>query len=354
MEDKDLDYVVESLDDEETSIKAKRAIMYITPAVLAGVIILGMSVYRNSISDNKIVSDESTIESTIEEYSELNQEIEEDTTEEIKAETLAVSETEDYNNEDNSNTQNDYSNEKEIDYSNVDSFYGQIEEYRNQYGKFAESFQDKSDVMNLVNFIYLFDPTYDVESPITSQVEFDGIISDYYSSCLEHNIKPNLSSLFDNSTLFGRLLSESEDLVYKLKDSKNNDYTDENNYYIWITNNFINGDTAISQSLKNSVLIDLEREIFGVYYKEGDMYAAAKNQKNDYYEAEQKDVYYYSTNKEADEVKYGYYMCPNTAREVFGKFDTKYTDNWIVNNGSYPYQKVDENFDLVLNRLRVR
>ena len=34
------------------------------------------------------------------------------------------------------------------------------------------------------------------------------------------------------------------------------------------------------------------------------MYAAAKNQKNDYYQVDQREVYYYSTNDEATETKY--------------------------------------------------
>ena len=47
-------------------------------------------------------------------------------------------------------------------------------------------------------------------------------------------------------------------------------------------------------------------------------------------------------------------MCPNTVREVFGKFDTKNSDKWISNNGSYPYQKVDDAFTTVLTKERAR
>ena len=352
MKNEERERVINIEEDSEVSRRARKNAFSRNCIILSLAIICGTVGYATITSNKKESTNDDAYNTTQEQLFEKTSTVEEipsqveDVQTQVEDVTSPISE-EEYTVE--------YANNgREIDYSNVDAFFNSILNYRNTYGEFAECFQDKSDVINLINFIYLFDLRYEVESPINSQEEFDEIIRSYYSSCLKYNIKPDLSVLFDKNTTFGKLLAESEDLVYKLKDSKNNDYTDENNYYIWIENNFVNDETAISQSIKNSVLVDLEREIFGVYYNEGDMYAAAKNQKNDYYQVEQRDVYYYSTNDEATETEYDSYMCPNTVREVFGKFDTKNSDKWISNNGSYPYQKVDDAFTTILNKERAR
>ena len=163
---------------------------------------------------------------------------------------------------DNTNTTAEFKfSDEELDYSNVDTFFNKIVEYRNQYGEFAESFQSKSDVINFVNFLNMFDETKNVESTINSQEMFDEIISDYYRSCVKYGVEPNLSSLIPEGTYMYQIMSEGERLAYNTKNFNNSkDYESANKYYIYILKNFLDSRTAVPQYNKYDPYIEWARE----------------------------------------------------------------------------------------------
>ena len=245
--------------------------------------------------------------------------------------------------------------DREIDYSNVDSFYNEILAHRNKYGKFAEHFQTKSDVIDFVNFFYLFDERYEVESSITSQAQFFEIVQDYFKSCLEHDIKPSLSTLFDSRSLTGKKFAEYEPLLFDLKNGKGSDYTIPNNLYMWLEDNMVYRETAIMEVTENAPLIYSIRIGYDVYRNVGNMIAARSNQKNDYYKIEQRDVPYGYTYGDDVEVINHSFCCPDAVDNVVSITENVEETKWIQSyDGSLPFDKTNEAFDYILNNRRAR
>ena len=177
--------VVKSEENKEVAKKGNGAIIFTSACVLAAVIIVGSSLAStNKKEDNKKdnkVKNEFSISTDLSSNTDVMQKVEIDNT----------------SNEVNEEVQDvNIDNTREIDYSNVSTFYNHIVENRNKYGSFAESFQSEEDVKNFVNFLYKFNELYnnmDINSTIDSQEMYDKIIQDYYGSCVKHDIKGELS-----------------------------------------------------------------------------------------------------------------------------------------------------------------
>ena len=226
--------------------------------------------------------------------------------------------------------------EYEVDYSNVNTFYKHIIENRNNYGIFAESFQTEDDVKNLVSFIYSFDPLYsnqNLNTSINSREEFDEIISDYYSSCVSHDIKGQMYLLYPKDSMLSKLLKESEELAYDLKNGSGNDYSFSNKYDTWMIYNITDGRTNINQTSKNAPLIETLRWQFEQYRYVGNRLNARKYQKNDSLPVPGVDVYYSEFNNYEGEISetQNSFTCPD----------------WGVDNVMSPTEEVTET-DLVV------
>jgi hypothetical protein len=252
----------------------------------------------------------------------------------------------------------DFSDE-ELDYSNADTFFNQIVEYRNKYGEFAESFQSKEDVINFVNFLNMFDETQKgIESTINSQAMFDEIIADYYKSCVEHDIEPSLSSLIPEGTYMRTIMEEGEKLSYNLKNfNGSKDYESANDLYNYIVKNFLDTRTAIPQYNKYVVYIDWAREQYEQYRNTANMINARKYQKNHTLDADGIDLYYgYNGQDIIDnggtyEIKENGLYCPDAVDNLFSKSENIEETKWISSyDGTIPFQKVNEGFEDILRK----
>lgn len=258
----------------------------------------------------------------------------------------------------NTTAEFDFSDE-ELDYSNVDTFFNQIVEYRNKYGEFAESFQSKEDVINFVNFLNMFDETKKgIESSIDSQAMFDEIITDYYKSCVAHDVEPNLSCLIPDGTYMRSVMEEGEKLSYNLKNfNGSKDYASANDLYNYIVKNFLNTKTAIPQSNKYVPCIDWAREQYEQYRNTANMINARKYQKNHTLEADGIDLYYgYNGQDIIDnggtyEIKENGLYCPDAVDNLFSKSENIEETKWISSyDGTVPFQKVNEGFEDILRK----
>ena len=256
----------------------------------------------------------------------------------------------------NTNATFDFSDE-ELDYTNVDIFFNQIVEYRNKYGEFAESFQSKEDVINFVNFLNMFDETKKgIESSIDSQEMFDEIITDYYKSCVAHDVEPNLSCLIPDGTYMRSVMEEGEKLSYNLKNfNGSKDYASANDLYNYIVKNFLG--TAIPQSNKYFPYFEWAREQYEQYRNTGNMINARKYQKNHTLEADGIDLYYgYNGQDIIDnggtyEIKENGLYCPDAVDNLFSKTENVEETKWISSyDGTVPFQKVNEGFEDILRK----
>lgn len=256
----------------------------------------------------------------------------------------------------NTTAEFDFSDE-ELDYTNVETFFNQIVEYRNKYGEFAESFQSKEDVINFVNFLNMFDETKKgIESSIDSQAMFDEIIDDYYKSCVAHDVEPNLSCLIPDGTYMRSVMEEGEKLSYNLKNfNGSKDYESANDLYNYIVKNFLG--TAIPQYNKYVVYIDWAREQYEQYRNTGNMINARKYQKNHTLEADGIDLYYgYNGQDIIDnggtyEIKENGLYCPDAVDNLFSKSENIEETKWISSyDGTVPFQKVNEGFEDILRK----
>ena len=250
----------------------------ITSAVLLAAAIIIIATAKSCGTKKEIIDNKQVVETNI------------DNTPKKEVDETPVEEVEETNEETTTQIKG-----KEIDYSNVETFYNQIVEARNTYGTFAESFQSEEDVKNLINFIYKFDSTYqfnDLTTTINNQEDFDVIIKDYYNSCVKYDVKPNLSILFKDGSLANKKMAQAEELAYDLKNGKGSDYTIANNYYTWFGKNICDGRTALDRNMKNAPLIDALREQYDAYRNVGNMLNARKYQKNDSLDIDGVEVYY--------------------------------------------------------------
>ena len=252
----------------------------------------------------------------------------------------------------------DFSDE-ELDYSNVDTFFNQIVEYRNKYGEFAESFQSKEDVINFVNFLNMFDETKKgVESSIDSKEMFDEIITDYYKSCVAHDIEPNLSCLIPEGTYMRSVMEEGEKLSYNLKNfNGSKDYESANKLYTYIIDKYLDGRTAVPQSNKYVPYFEWAREQYEQYRNTGNMINARKYQKNHTLNVDGIDLYYgYNGQDIIDnggtyEIKQNGLYCPDAVDNLFSKSENIEETKWISSyDGTVPFQKVNEGFEDILRK----
>ena len=318
------------MEDSEYDEKKRKAKMGITTSALAVIILLGAYAYSSHV--NKLINSETVSNGNVDntdltvgivETEEDNNIVEETTNDENIIEDNNSSEIIEDVVTDSTSNSDYYFNYKDIDYSNVDSFINEITEYRNKYGSFAESFQTREDVINFVNFFYLFDETRNAESSISSQAQFDEILSDYYKSCVIHDIKPNIGSLFSS------------------------DSTISNQYYMCLEDNLVNTETAIPEIMKYSPLIDALREMYQQYREVGNMNAARRNQKNDYYKVEQRDVYYDHNYGEGVEVtmENHSFSCPDGIDNYVSKTENVEEKKWIISDdGSVPSSTITRTY----------
>ncbi len=350
MKNEDFDLVVGSQEDEEYARNVRKSVIGITASTLAIIILLGTYVYNNR---EEVLEEPTRIEQEATTYDDSLAYVEENAPENVADEVseAASEEVSEVVNEDFS-----FGN-KDIDYSNVEAFYNQIVEYRSKYGTFAESFQSTSDVMNLVNFYYLFDETYEVETPINSQAQFDEIIRDYYKSCASHGVDANLNILFKQDSVIQRKIKESEDLANNLKNGSGKDYTISNEYYTWFGVNLVDKRTAIMETIKYAPLIDGLREQYEQYRYVGNMLNARKYQKNDSLPIEKTDIYYgykFEDGVNVTEI-HNSFSCPDGIDNFVSKPENKEETKWIISeDGSVPFERVDYNFEYILNKRRVR
>ena len=353
---KNEDEVIKVIDEDnsqeakETSNKLKKQLTFVGCAWLAAVIIIVAS-QGKSCNKNQII-EKASIENTVENNEvEIPEEVSE---EEVIGEVITDPVDSELGNEEETNI-----SYKEVDYTNVDTFYNHIVENRNNYGEFAESFQSEDDVKNLVNFIYQFDEMYaNNETSIDSQELFDEIIRDYYKSCVNHDIQGELHLLYKEGSLGYSKLKEAEELTYELKNGTGNDYTIANNYYTWLGKNLCDKRTAITQNMKNAPLIDLLREQYEEYRLVGNMLDARKYQKNDSLDIDPIEIYYsYQFPSDADVTAMNNsFSCPDWGIDnVVSKYEET-TETRLVEriDNREIYNTVTESFETVLNKGKTR
>ncbi|MBR1417319.1 MAG: hypothetical protein IJ572_05880 [Bacilli bacterium] len=369
VEDKDYLMVIEDEEDEELAKKARNAKIITTSAALLGIALLAGALYISHKEKTKIVpqvddgsSNQTTYESIIvdsdqdiiiptseDSFVAINDSIIDDNKTEntqdiiIKDEIVKSSE----------EVENNEFTFKEVDYSNVATFYNHIIENRNKYGSFAESFQSEEDVKNFINFVYNFDELYAYnDSTIRSQEDYDAIIRDYYKSCVRHDVLGQLHLLFKDDTLAQKKLQEAEELAYDLKNGSGKDYTIANKYYTWFGVNLCDGRTNIDRNTKNAPLIDGLREQYEQYRYSGNMLNARKYQKNDSLPIEGINMYYSEELPEGMEVVevQNSYSCPDWGIDNIVSKSEEDTETRLVKkeNGIDLFKEVDDAFDLVL------
>ena len=342
----------EKFDEEydEDKVSKKRIILAsIAIAVLTAGIVGGMSIYHD-IKENNRYDEENKNKSTTEaEITEETEVVVEPTIEEEV--TTAIEETT------NTTATFDFSDE-ELDYSNVDTFYNQIVEYRSKYGEFAECFQTKEDVINFVNFINMFDETKKgIESSIDSQAMFDEIIADYYKSCVAHDIEPNLSCLIPEGYM-RTVMEEGEKLSYNTKYFNGpKDYESANALYNYIIKNFLNPKEAIPQYNKYDPYIDWAREQYEQYRNTGNLINARKYQKNHTLEGAGIDLpdgyngQDIIDNGGTYEIEPNGLYCPDAVDNLFSKSENIEETKWISSyDGTVPFEKVNEGFKDILGK----
>ena len=345
--------VIDVQENKEVAKKGNAAIIFLLTSTLAATIIivscLGAKSKRNiddSLNVNKI-NNTTNISSDINNSNE-------DTMNEIADQSENI---EDEVTEDN----NSNFGEKEIDYSNVSTFYNHISENRARFGNFAESFQSEEDVKNFIDFLYKFDALYDytdTTSTINSQDYYDKIIQDYYSSCVKHDVKGQLNLLFNNNKLAKEKVAEAEELAYDLKNGKGTDYTIANKYYTWFLVNLIDDRTKVDYTSNNAPFIDGLREQFEQYRYSGNMLEARKYQKNDSLPVKSIDIYYADEAPEGVEITEieNSLTCPDWGVDnIISKYEEdEEVKLYIKKDGQGSFYRVDEQFEMILNKGKVK
>lgn len=292
--------VVDQEEDEETADHLRAGLIFLGCSALAASIILGSLAYVNYHKENQ-TNTKSTYEDDVNKNIDVNDNISKETNEETNEETTTQTTTEDVEN-----NEEVYEPEvKEVNYNNVGTFYNHIIDNRNKYGKFAESFQTEEDVKNFINFVYQFNDFYsecDLNTTITTKDQFDSIIADYYSSCANHGIEGQLSTIFENISDYKTNLSESEKLAADLKNGVGNDFTIANNYYTWFGKKLCDDRTAIDSTRANAPLIEILRWQYEQYRYAGNMLNARRYQKNDSLPINSYSIYYAEVAPEGVEV----------------------------------------------------
>ena len=359
----DVEYVevIDQKEDNETAEKGNRAIIFLLSCgLLATVILAGTAYYISKNNKDYINELDNSISITTEanNYTDNNnQDIEEPTIPNVEDNTNTVEET----SEETTVEDIDNNEEREIDYSNVSTFYNHISENRAKYGSFADSFQSEEDVKNFINFLYKFNELYDytdTTTPINSQEMYDKIIQDYYSSCVKHDVKGELNLLYSNNKLAQTKIAEAETLAYDLKNGKGKDYTIANNYYTWFLVNLIDDRTKVNRTTDNAPFIDALREQFEQYRYSGNMLNARKYQKNDSLPVESVYIYYADEAPEGVEITeiQNSLTCPDWGVDnIISKYEEDEEKKlYIKRDGVGTFHTVDEQFEMVLNKGKVR
>ena len=340
--------VIEEEENNEVAKKGNGAIFFTSACVLAAAIIVCSSLAStNKREDNKKdnkVKNEISITTDLSNNNDVMQKVEIDNT----------------SSEISEEVQED-SIDREIDYSNASTFYNHIIDNRNKYGSFAESFQSEEDVKNFINFLYKFNELYsnmDITSTIDSQEMYDKVIQDYYGSCVKHDIKGELSQLYNSNKLAQAKIAEAETLAFDLKNGKGKDYTIANRYYTWFLVNLIDDRTKVDATTNNAPMIDALREQFEQYRYSGNMLEARKYQKNDSLPVESIHLYY------ADEPESGVQItevensltCPDWGVDnVISKYEEDTEKKlYIKRDGQGTFYRVDEQFEMVINKGKVK
>ena len=336
--DKDLDEfnkVISNEENIEVAEEQRKVIIGMKCTIAAIIIIIGT--YLGNSCSNKVVDTKSNNinheDSNIENQSEAK---------------VASSIEEDVENVVNTNEIIEISfDDKEIDYSTVDTFMNQITEYRNKYGEFAESFKSPEDVKEFIKFVYSFNSLYSVDSKISSQEEFDNIVSDYYNSCVKYGEDANLSLLFPEQNYIQKKLKESEALANDLKNGKGTDYEISKKYYTWMGLALMYGPTEITSMNENNVYIEILIRQYFAYRNVGNMLSTRKNLKNDSLSIPGIEVYYgYKPKNESEIIEINNsFSCPDGI------------DNFITeteHEGANNFQTVDNSFEYVTKKLRTR
>ena len=331
--------VINVENDKEVANEGLKAIAIVGIGALAAAIILGSAGLYIYLDKNNISkTTKSNVEKTYDITTDIVNEPKSPAATE-EEETFDINQTEVDNN---------------VSYTNINKFYRYIVESRLTYGEFAESFQSEDDVKNFVNFIHKFDElNYDVDSTIESKDEFDKIVADYYNSCLKHDIKGSLNILFEEYPTYKKMLEESENLAYDLKNGKGKDYTIANRYYTWMCQKLCDDRTSIDSTRKNAPLIEILRWQYEEYRNSGNMLNARKYQKNDSLPIDSVNIYYAEPNPEGIEVKetQNAYTCPDWGVDNVVSPTEEDTEVKLVikQNGERLFKRVEENFDSVLN-----
>lgn len=343
-------------EDERTAKSGAGAIAFLTCALLATFIICATVAHNNN---NFNINKNNTNIETLADNNKSN------SSNEVKKDSAITFEDESKDTKEEvteeENVQEIEEKDYTIDYSNVASFYNHITENRAKYGKFAESFQTEEDIKNFINFLYKFDTLYDnvdTATTITSQEMYDQIIQDYYKSCVSHDVKGELNLLYSNNELAQKKVAEAETLAYDLKNGKGNDYTIANNYYTWFLVNLIDERTMVDRTTNNAPFIDALREQFEQYRYSGNMLNARKYQKNDSLDVDSINIYYADEAPEDVEVVeiQNSLTCPDWGVDnVISKYEEdEEVRLYIKKDGQGSFDKIDEKFNLVLNKGKVR
>jgi len=359
LEDGDYIKVIDQKEDVETAKKGNGAIIFLLTCALAATIILCstiVNISRKNNNDEKTINNKTNVTTEQKNTINIKDNTDNTTQEKVKKEepTVVQEDVEEVVEENNIG-------DKEIDYSNVPTFYNHITENRAKYGSFAESFQTEDDVKNFINFLYKFDELYDnVDTPTTinSQEEYDKIIQDYYGSCVKHDIKGELNLLYSNNKLAQNKIAEAESLAYDLKNGKGKDYTIANRYYTWFLVNLIDDRTKVDATTNNAPAIDGLREQFEQYRYSGNMLNARKYQKNDSLPVDSIHLYYADEAPEGVEITeiQNSLTCPDWGVDnVISKYEEDTEKKlYIKRDGVGTFHTIDEQFEMVLNKGKVR
>lgn len=252
---------------------AKKGIEFIKTkktAFIAGAIIIAVAIGAGSCAKGKGKTNKGAASSTI------SMETLAPTEEPNSAESPEVVATPSPTAEINSNISQDNN------YDNAKKLYQDIMTIRNDHPDFANAITSEQDVINIVNWLNLFNTKFAISDSDLKQIpnydEVKAMLKSYYTDCVKYGITPEINILCNDADV-KNAIKRSEDIASNM--TANKSYDDENAYYIELIKTWIIQQNEINLGDKKqetyAVVIDAQYE---VYRYDADMLNARKYQKN--------------------------------------------------------------------------
>lgn len=169
----------------------------------------------------------------------------------------------------------------QINYDGAKIFYDSIIKIKQDNPEsFNTCFTSYNDIKDYVDFICYFDSTFlDKNKPdsISDLNDFLAITDSYYKDCAKYKIKPELNTLFNNSTYMENKIKTVEELANNLHNSKGNDYSEANAYYSELINDLGITDDISTENLTNCPGCEVLISICENYNHVGNAYDARCN-----------------------------------------------------------------------------